>query len=69
MIIVAPDFNTKTQHILGAHVYLFVGTASVSNGQNQKIYERTYGIFILAVIDYKRLLRKAILINNNDNNI
>ena len=41
---------------------------SESNGQNLKMYEGTYGIFILAVTDYKGLLRKAIHINNNNNN-
>lgn len=41
---------------------------SQSNGQNLKMYEGIYGIFILAVTDYKGLLRKAIHINNNNNN-
>lgn len=51
----------------GSFIIIYSHNAQ-SNGQNLKMYEGIYGIFILAVTDYKGLLRKAIHINNNDYN-
>ena len=53
------ELNTWRWCMLGAHLHILTVTISESDGQNQKMYEETYGIFTLTVKDIKELLRKA----------